>query len=162
MLDYSEAITESAARLLGVERSQKKALLRDRVRLVRLLKSGACSSQREAGERIGLSLRESQRVWARYRRGGLDLLLDYPFKGKPRRLSQEQCGELERGLSTDQIQTLREARDFIQEHLGVTYTVGGVHYVFKCLKIKKKTGRPSSVRRDEKGSKDFKKNSFRL
>lgn len=161
MLNYSEAIKESAARLLEVERGQKKALLRDRVRLVRLLKSGQCSSQKKAGEHIGLSLRESQRVWALYRKGGLKGLLDYPFKGKPRRLSDQQCLELEQSLSKDQIQTLREARDFIQQHLGVSYTVGGVHYVFQCLKIKKKTGRPSSVRKDEKGSKAFKKNSLR-
>ena len=161
MLNYSKAIKESVADLLQVERSQKKALLRDRVRLVRLLKSGECSSQRQAGERIGLSLRESQRVWGRYQRGGLEGLLDYPFKGKPRRLSEEQALELEEHLSQDQVQTLREARDFIQEHLGVTYTVGGVHYVFQCLKIKKKTGRPSSVRKDEKGSKAFKKNFLR-
>ena len=161
MLNYSEAIRESAARLLRVERSQKKALLRDRVRLVRLLKSGACTSQRQAGERIGLSLRESQRVWNRYQKGGLEGLLDYPFKGKPRRLREEQCEELKQHLSKNGVQTLRQARDFIQEHLGVAYTVGGVHYVFKCLKIKKKTGRPSSVRKDEKGARVFKKNSLR-
>jgi transposase len=112
MLNYSKAIKESAAHLLEVERSQKKALLRDRVRFVRLLKSGECSSQKKAGERIGLSLRESQRVWACYRNGGLAALLDYPFKGKPRRLSKEQSEALERGLVKDQIQTLREARDF--------------------------------------------------
>jgi transposase len=161
MLNYSEAIQESATRLLEMERRQKKALLRDRVRLVRLLKTGECSSQREAGAHIGLSLRGSQRVWALYRKEGLEGLLRYPFKGKRRRLSEQQVLELERGLSKDQIQTLREARDFIEEQLGVAYTLGGVHYVFQCLKIKKKTGRPASVRKDEKGARTFKKNSLR-
>jgi hypothetical protein len=47
MLNYSKAIKESAAHLLEVERSQKKALLRDRVRLVRLLKSGENAPRRK-------------------------------------------------------------------------------------------------------------------
>jgi hypothetical protein len=53
-LDYCKAIREIQKELLQRQREQSKAFVRDRIRFLRLLKSGRCSSQVQAGELIGL------------------------------------------------------------------------------------------------------------
>ncbi|MBD0288783.1 MAG: hypothetical protein ICV79_25670 [Flavisolibacter sp.] len=55
-LDYRKAIKETEQQLLALERKQTKALLRDRMRFLRLLKSAACNTQAKAGGQIGLGL----------------------------------------------------------------------------------------------------------
>jgi transposase len=157
LIDYHKAIKETEKSLWQREREQSKAFLRDRIRFLRLLKSGQCSSQRQAGAFIGLSLRSSQRLWKQYCEAGLERMLTYPYQGLPCRLSKEQKRMLNNFLAEDQIQFLHEAKQYIQEHFGVPYSISGVHYLFEHLKVKKKTGRPSNYRRDEKGAKAFKK-----
>ena len=82
-LDYRKAIQETEQRLFTLERSQTKALLRDRMRFLRLLKSGECTSQAQAGRLIGLKLRASEKLWRKYRERGIEGLLTYPYRGKP-------------------------------------------------------------------------------
>lgn len=160
MSDYQREIREPVEQLQQLERHQSIAILRDRIRFLRLLKSGQCTSQCQAAEAINLSLREGQRIWARYRKEGLQGLFRYKTKGGTCKLTPAQLAQLQLTLQQDQIQTLREGRDCIEQSFGVHYTLGGVHYVFKCLKVKKKTGRPCSMRKDARGSKAFKKNSL--
>ncbi|MBD0374212.1 MAG: winged helix-turn-helix domain-containing protein [Flavisolibacter sp.] len=45
----------------------------------------------------------------------------------------------------------------VKEHTGVEYSVSAMHYVFKALCIKKKTGRPSHVGKDEQKAEALKR-----
>src|SRR5690349_16785612 len=156
-IGYRVAIKESAKELLARERTQSKAFIRDRIRFLRLLKTGSCSSQIQAGELIGLSPRSSQRLWQQYQQGGLNALLTYPYQGTNSRLNKEQTNQLISKLEEDEIQFLHEAKDYIEQHFGICYSISGVHQLFGRMKVKKKTGRPSSCRKDEKGARAFKK-----
>jgi transposase len=156
-LNYSEQIKESEEELLTLERKQTKGILRLRVRFFRLLKIGECSSQASAGERIGIKRRQSEKLWGRYQKEGLAALLVYPFKGHKERLSEAQKQTLEEKLQGDEIQSLLEGQQYLQEHEQLHFSLSGVHYLFKRLKIKKKTGRPVHVVRDHKGAETFKK-----
>jgi transposase len=156
-LDYPKAIKESAQQLLELERRQTKALMRDRMRFLRLLKTGECTSQAGAGKYIGLSLRGSEKLWKKYRQEGLQGLLTYPYQGTKGKLSEEQQQQLCEQLCTDQFQSLQQACDYAEQHFGIHYTVPGILYVFKRLKVKKKTGRPVHDHKDVQGEKDFKK-----
>ncbi|MBD0299922.1 MAG: hypothetical protein ICV82_06625 [Nitrososphaera sp.] len=62
-IDYPSAIEETLKVLVRKEREQSKAFVRDRIRFLRLLKSGKCATQTQAGELIGLRARSSQRLW---------------------------------------------------------------------------------------------------
>lgn len=159
-LDYRKAIKESEKGLLALERHQTKALLRDRMRFLRLLKSGACPSQAQAGRAIGLGLRASEKLWRKYREEGLQGLLAYPYKGTQGRLSREDKQALCQELLNDTTQTIEQARHWVAEHLGVHYSVSGMHYVLGQMKVKKKTGRPVHQHKDTKGEQRFKKNAF--
>lgn len=157
VIDYRKAIREGEMVLLAREREQSLAFIRDRIRFLRLLKSGQCSSLKQAGQFINLSLRSSQRLWKLYQGGGLQTLLSYPYQGKPCRLSEEQMGQLKDYLSHDGVQFLHEVKAYIEQHFGFCYSISGLHRLFKRMKVKKKTGRPSNYRKDEKGAKAFKK-----
>jgi transposase len=141
-LDYRKAIKESEQKLFTLEPSQTKALLRDRMRFLRLLKSGECTSQAQAGRVIGLKLRASEKLWRKYREEGVEGLLTYPYRGKPEKIPQAVKQELSQELSTDQIQSLEQVQHFIEEKSGVHYTIAGIHYVLERMQVKKKTGRP--------------------
>ena len=157
-LDYRKAIKESEAQLRELERGQSKALLRDRMRFLRLLKSGECTSQAAAGRQVGLKLRASEKLWSKYCTEGLRGLLAYPYKGSKGKLSEEQEQFLQEALRTTQIQSLQQGCQYVAETFEVSYTPSGIRYVFQRLKVKKKTARPSHVHKDEAGEKRFKKN----
>lgn len=157
VIDYGKAISESVKLLLEREREQSKAFLRDRIRFLKLLKSGRCSTLKQAGQLISLSQRSSQRLWQLYQQGGLEAVLSYPYQGKPCRLSKEQMEQLKDYLSQDGVQFLHEAKTYMEQRFGLRYSISGLHRLFKRMKVKKKTGRPSNYRKDEKGAKAFKK-----
>jgi transposase len=156
-MDYEKLIKESAQELLCLEQQQKQAILRDRVRFVRLLKTGQANTQTVAGEHIGLKQRQSQRLWHTYRQKGIEGLLAYPYQGTFGKLSTQQLSQLRTYLKTDSVDTLKQAQAYIQDAFGVGYTIGGISVLFQPLKIKLKTGRPTSIRQDQGERESFKK-----
>ena len=159
-LDYQKLIKESETKLRGLEKAQTKALLRDRMRFLRLLKSGECTSLAMAGKQLGLKLRAAEKLWRQYREQGLLGLLDYPFKGYGGKLTQEQHHTLEQQLHKSSFRGLKESCQYVEENFQAHYTLPGMHYVLKRLKIKKKTARPTHVQKSEKAEQRFKKKSF--
>ena len=158
-MDYPSLIIESLEELAILEKSQSRALLRDRLRFIRLLKSGQASSQRQAGQLIGLQERQSQRLWQLYRQQGLKGLMSYPYQGTFGKLSSDQLSRLRTYLKGDSVQTLADAQRYLQESCSVHYTISGISLLFKRLKIKLKTGRPTNVRQVEADLVAFKKTS---
>lgn len=160
-LDYRKAIKESKAQLFALERRQSKALLRDRMRFLRLLKSGQCTSQAQAGKAIALGLRSAEKLWSKYSHEGLPGLLSYPYQGRKAKLSEAQKQDLLEELQGDHYQSLVQVCQYVEAQTGVHYTVPGIYYVMQRLKVKKKTGRPQYYDKDTKGENRFKKNLSR-
>jgi transposase len=160
-LDYPKAIKESEQQLFALERHQTKALLRDRMRFLRLLKSGECTSQAQAGRAIGLKLRASEKLWRKYREEGLQGLLVYPYAGRKEKIPEQVKQDLADELGKDQTQSLEQVQHFVEKQSGVHYTIPGIYYVLKRLKVKKKTGRPVYHDKDQAGEQRFKKKSSR-
>lgn len=157
-LNYKEEIKESVVELEVLEKSQHLALYRDRVRYIRYLKSGISMSQKAASESLGISDRQGQRNWRLYKTLGLKgLLAPLNRPGAPSKLKQEELEELEDRLKEGDVQFLHETATYIKKEYGQDYTVSGIHYVFKRLGIKKKTGRPTNIRQDKEGLESFKK-----
>jgi transposase len=159
-LDYQKVIKEKEAKLFSLERAQTKALLRDRVRFLRLLKNEECGSLAEAGRQIGLKRGASEKLWRKYREEGLEGLLDYPFKGYSGKLTSEQQHTLEHELCQGSFRGLTESCQYVKEHFHTHYSLPGMHYLLKRLKVKKKTARPTHVNKSEAAEKRFKKKSF--
>lgn len=160
-MNYPEIITESHEHLLKLERATKDFKARDRVRFLRLLKTGKAATQKEAGALIGLQARQSQRLWKQYRETGLQAMARSHYTGGATKLNQEQQARFLERLKQDEIWKLEQARVFLQQECGVTYTVGGVSVLCRRLKIKLKTGRPQNVKQKAAELDHFRKKNIR-
>jgi hypothetical protein len=72
---YSQVIEEDPEELKELEKYHRYTHLFQRVRMLRLLKSGECPNLAEAAEALGYSWRQCQRWFASYKQGGLQELL---------------------------------------------------------------------------------------
>jgi len=156
-MKHADKISESLEELAQLSNPQKLTVRRDRIGLLIALKNG--HSQGQAGAQIGIKLRQSQKLWRLYRSGGLAALLVENRKTHFGKLSCAQISRLRSFLQTDQADTLRSVQGWLASNEQVHYSLGGISLLFKRLKIKLKTGRPSNVRQDKQGMKAFKKTS---
>jgi len=139
---------------------QKKAtqpLIRRRLRFLLLLKQNSGMSRAVAGHKLRLLPTGVEEMWELYSKEGIEKYCDYPFKGKKPKLNEEQQHWLKAELKQDCTRSLSEACALVKERTGVQYSVSAMHYVFKSLGIKKKTGRPSHVHQDKAALQAFKK-----
>ncbi|WP_338792425.1 winged helix-turn-helix domain-containing protein [Bernardetia sp. MNP-M8] len=149
ILDYSSLIIESLPYLLALEKSQQKSYLRDRVRFLRVLKAGNVKSQAAAGNIIGLSSRQSKNLWLKYQQEGIDYFIKARINQNWGKLSSLQISELLQELDQDNTLTQKEVQQYVKDTFGEDFSQPGIHYLFKRLKVKLKTGRPSNIRKDE-------------
>lgn len=155
---YPRIIQESVEDLQALERKQKQARHRDYVRFIRYLKEGSSTTQVSAGARIGLKTRQSQQLWSRYYTEGLSSLLADSAQGTVGKLSYCQISQLQSLLrdATTPL-TQQQIAEWLKNSTQATYTQSGISKLFKRLKIKLKTGRPTNIRKDEAGSEQVKK-----
>src|SRR5215210_2040382 len=72
---YTQAITEDPNDLKELEKRHRYSHLFQRLRMLRLLKSGECSNLGEAAQALGYSWRQCQRWFATYKEDGIEELL---------------------------------------------------------------------------------------
>ena len=156
-LNYAEKIRESAEALYVLERKAGASIVRDRLRFLRLLKSGAAATPAAAGAAVSYKKAWSYQLWNRYAATGLSAFSQHPFKGTKPRLDSEKQQQFTASLAKDNITTLADAVALLKEQTGIRYTIGGMCYVMKRLGIKKKTGRPCHIHKDQRASEAFKK-----
>jgi len=157
VINYAEKIRESAEDLYALERKAGAAIVRDRLRFLRLLKDGTAATPLAAGAVVSYHKAWSYQLWNRYAVKGLNALSEYPFKGTKPKLNQQQQQQFSAALAKDHISSLADAVVLLKEQTGISYTVGGMCYVMKRLGIKKKTGRPCHMHKDEVKMEAFKK-----
>jgi len=156
-MKYASKIAESVEYLQEAERKRGRAQDRDRLRFLRLLKSGEARSQAAAGAAIGLCERHSQRLWHIYQTGGLEALMKKPVRRSWGKLDSFQISQLRQYLLDNQAQTLADIQAYLAGSLGVQYTIGGASDLCKRLKIKRKRGRPVHVQQQPGAIDSFKK-----
>lgn len=85
-------------------------------------------------------------------------LLTPPSRGRPPKLSEEAKRDLQAASDSSRVATLRQACSFVQSNNGTSISQVAMHYYFKQQKVKKKTGRPTNVRKGVQAAEAFKKN----
>ncbi len=160
MLDYKRLVREEVTELRRLEHKQRRSAVSYRVQLLRLLKSGECRSLASAAEKLGYSLRQCQRWFKSYRKGGLAALLEMGQPHRTERMTPEAWEALEKALKAGEVASLEQARQLLDKH-GVVYKgVAGVSALFIRHKVKLKTGRPRHAKSDETMQVAFKKTSL--
>lgn len=158
-MNYQLAIAEEEDYLRDLERNTKHHKTRDRIRFLRFLKSGRATTQEQAGELIGLRQRQSQRLWALYRREGLAAYLENRCRGYAGQLTPAQQAQLEEHLRGDEVDSLKGTCAYVEREFGVRYSVSGVSWRFRRYGIKLKTGRPHNPKQKAEEVEAFKKNA---
>ena len=146
-LDYDALIAETPDDLVAIERRHRRSPLADRIKMLRLLKSGATRSRRALAGTLGYSERQLHRWFDAYRAGGLDAMLRYNGAGgSTERITPKALGALETEMKTGHVASLKDAQAFLTEHFGIAYSVGGLSDLFQRKRIKLKTGRRRHVK----------------
>jgi transposase len=142
-LKYTEEIRESAGELAHWERRLRGHRTADRVKMLRLLKSGQTRSRRHLGEVLGYCERQLQRWWRLYRQGGLAALVaERPRGGRRERMTAQGWLSLNAAMEAGQIGGLREVQRHLRKRCGIRYRgVSGISRLLKRHGVKLKTGR---------------------
>jgi len=156
---YPQVIEEAPEELKELEKQHRYTHLFQRVRMLRLLKSGECSNLGEAADSLGYSWRQCQRWFASYRQGGLEELLTSRVdeRGRQELVTPEAFEELQEAMKRGEIATIGQAHRFLNER-GIEYShPDGVGQLLRRRKVKLKTGRPRHEKADIQEQEAFKK-----
>jgi transposase len=142
-LKYTEQIAESVEELLRWERRLRGHGMADRVKMLRLLKTGEARSRRRLVELLGYCERHLQRWWRVYQRGGLAaLVVQRPRGGRRERMTPQAWQSLSAAMEAGQMGGLREVQQHLRKRCGIRYRgVSGVSRLLKRHGVKLKTGR---------------------
>jgi transposase len=158
---YPQVIEEYPHELEKLEKYHRYTHLFQRVRMLRLLKSGEYSNLAEASDSLGYSWRQCQRWFASYRQGGLEELLKSRVeeRGRQELVTPEAFEELQEAMKRGQIATIGQAHRFLSER-GIEYSHSdGVGQLLRRRKVKLKAGRPRHEKADPNEQEAFKKTS---
>ncbi|HEV6967764.1 helix-turn-helix domain-containing protein [Roseateles sp.] len=156
--DYPGLISEGLADLERLERSQRHGLAGDRVRFLRLLKSGQAANVSRAAGLVGYGLRTVQEWWRVYRESGLSTLLRVRRAGGvPEQMTPEAWSGLEVEMRAGRIQRMSDAQRYLDEHWNMNYGLDALYKLCKRRKVKWKTGRLKHRSADTAAQASFKK-----
>ena len=141
-LDYVSLIQEDADTLLAREKNCAGKKPRQRLQLLRLLKSGQAENIPQVAHMVGMTPDNAAKLFKRYREEGLEGFLQLKYRGRRSRLTSEQEQQLQSATV---------------ENFKVRYTLGGTSVLFDRLGIKKKTGRTTHHLQDLAAQEEFKK-----
>ena len=120
---YRDQILESEQELEHLERSLRGQALCDRVKMLRLLKSGAYDSRRTLAATLGYSERQLQRWWKLFKKAGIDgLLEEKAVGGSTERVTDAAWQGLKLAMRSGHINQLKEAQAYLKEHFGIEYS----------------------------------------
>jgi transposase len=149
-IKYPQAIQESEEELTSLEQRLRGRKPADRVRMLRLLKSGTVKSLKDCAPMVGYSVIQLTRWWERYRQAGLaELLKQQKLFRLASRMTAEAWAGLLVAMRKGDIATMEDARDYLEREWGIRYKNGkSLWWLFKKHRVKWKTGR----RRHKKAS----------
>src|SRR5215469_9911512 len=124
-IKYPQAIQESEEDLTRLEQRLGGQKTADRVRMLRLLKSGTVTSMKDCAPLVGYSLVQLTRWWQRYRTEGLqELIKQEKPVGQPGKVTAEAWEGLMAAMRRGDIATMKDARDYLAREWGMRYQHG--------------------------------------
>lgn len=121
-ITYPEVIRESVNELQDLEESLRGQASCDRVRMLRLLKSGKYRSMRSVAPLLGYSTRQLRRWWQQYQEDGLKSLLAHPSPGGRRsRVSDEVWDDVARAIREGRLLLATDVQNYLLSQHGVVY-----------------------------------------
>ena len=160
-INYPKAIAESEEDLTELEQRLRGQKAADRVRMLRLLKSGTMKSMKDCAPLVGYSLVQLTRWWERYRTQGLgELVKQQKPVGQTCKVTAEAWEGLMAEMRKGHMATMEDARDYLEREWGIRYQNGkSLWWLFKKHRVKWKTGRRRHKKANAEQQAAFKKTS---
>ena len=161
-IKYPKVIQESEEELTKLEQSLRGQKTADRVRMLRLLKSGTVKSLKDCAPLVGYSVIQLTRWWERYRAAGLrGMLKQHKPTGKASRLTPQAWAGLVQAMRAGHIATMQDARNYLEREWAISYKNGkSLWWLFKKHRVKWKTGRRRHKKANAEQQAAFKKTSL--
>lgn len=139
---------DDAAALKAAYQAEDRRDVRPRLHALWLLRIG--ERIRAVAKVLGVHERNVQRWVGWYRAGGRAAVMAHRRQGKGQRsfLSPEQQARLWTQTATGTLRTAAEARAWVTDTFGVTYTAGGMSTLLGRLRIHPKVPRPLNPKAD--------------
>ena len=119
---YPDQIRETPEELEQLERSLRGQAVCDRVKMLRLLKTGHYDSRRTLAPVLGYSERQLQRWWKLYKKAGLEgLTEEKPVGGSSERMTDKAWEALKEAMRSGEVKQLKEAQAFLIDHFDIEY-----------------------------------------
>jgi transposase len=153
-------ITESESELKKQLHHVREGGQKEKLQMLWWIKSGQVKQQQEIGQRLGRHPSTVTQWLQKYRRGGLQELLQIKkAPGAQRILSDTVLADLQQQLNCPEgFSSYGAIVEWLQEKHGLSVEYGMVYdWVHNRLGAKLKTPRPRSYRQDEAGVETFKK-----
>ncbi len=141
-IKYPDLICESETELRILEQELARQRGVDRVRMLRLLKTGEAPSLRTCAARLGRSLTQVTRWWKQYQQQGLAALTTMPRRtGKQSWVSDAVWADLQQEMRARRLVRLEDARQYLKARWGIEYrSASGVWALFKQRGVKLRIG----------------------
>lgn len=154
-VDWGQEDTEDT--LKATYEAERDIELRTRLHGLWLLRSGWRLPS--VAVALGVHYRTVPRWVGWYREGGLQKVVSHKMGGKGQQpyLSNEAQEGVSKEVSTGRFRTAGEIRDWIADHYGVTYKIGGIYSLMHRLGCSTKVPRPIHTKTDPEQQEAWKK-----
>ena len=118
-LDRIELSSEEYKQLLDAEKKYKSAKVYRRIQAFKMLHNGHLN--KEVAEFFSVDINTISDWISIYRKGGIESLLSFDYKGRPKRLNGSQILQLRNEAIKGSFATSKDIRQYIKENFGVEF-----------------------------------------
>jgi|GEM_PF-3284735 len=110
---------EEYKQLLDAEKKYKSAKVYRRIQAFKMLHNGHLN--KEVAEFFSVDINTISDWIAIYRKGGIESLLSFDYKGRPQKLNDEQISQLRDKASKGSFATSKDIRKYIKDNFGMEF-----------------------------------------
>jgi transposase len=118
-LDRIKLSPEEYQQLLSAEKKYKNAKVYRRIQAFKMLHNGHINT--EVAEFFSVDINTISDWIAIYRKGGIESLLSFDYKGRPQKLNDEQISQLRNEASKGSFETAKDIWQYIKDNFGVEF-----------------------------------------
>lgn len=118
-LDRIKLSPEEHQQLLSAEKKYKNAKVYRRIQAFKMLHNGHINT--EVAEFFSVDINTISDWITIYRKGGIESLLSFDYKGRPKKLNDEQISQLRNEASKGSFETANDIWQYIKDNFGVEF-----------------------------------------
>jgi Transposase and inactivated derivatives len=141
-LDRIKLSPEEYQQLLSAEKKYKNAKVYRRIQAFKMLHNGHINT--EVAEFFSVDINTISDWITIFRKGGIESLLSFDYKGRPKKLNDEQISQLRNEASKGSFETAKDIWQYIKDNFGVEFREDYVPKLAKRIGLSYKKTKPVS------------------